>query len=143
MTDTDTKDEAKKRLGLARPGGRLELRSETGQVRQSFSHGRSKTVQVEVKKKRLAPPPPPPSRNDAKPAPSGDGGRPQGPRIEPQKRPQVLRALTDEERAARARAVHGAVRDEVVRAKDAESRRVEDEARRRADEERRRTEDDE
>ena len=35
-------------------GTRLELRRpvETGQVRQSFSHGRSKTVTVEVRKKR-------------------------------------------------------------------------------------------
>ncbi len=142
MTDTDTKDEAKKRLGLARPGGRLELRSETGQVRQSFSHGRSKTVQVEVKKKRIAPPPPPPppTRSEARP-PSTDTGR--APRVEAPKRPQVLRALTDEERAARARAVQGAVRDEVVRAKDAETRRLEDEARRRADEDRRRSEEEE
>src|SRR5437879_10016237 len=36
-------------------GTRLELRRpvETGQVRQSFSHGRSKTVTVEVRKKRI------------------------------------------------------------------------------------------
>ncbi len=33
--------------------GKLELKKtvETGQVRQSFSHGRSKTVTVEVRKK--------------------------------------------------------------------------------------------
>ena len=43
----------KKPLSLSRPG-RLELKKtvETGQVRQSFSHGRSKTVQVEVKRSR-------------------------------------------------------------------------------------------
>jgi translation initiation factor IF-2 len=142
MTDTDTKDEAKKRLGLARPGARLELRPEHAQVRQSFSHGRSKTVQVEVKKKRVAPPPPQP-RLDVKPSPAGDGGRAPGPRIEPVKRPQVLRALTEEERQARARALQGAIRDQEVRAKDAEARRLEDEARRRADEERRRQEEEE
>jgi len=47
--DTDKKQT----LGLSRPG-QLELKKtvEGGQVRQSFSHGRSKTVQVEVKKKR-------------------------------------------------------------------------------------------
>ncbi len=52
MTETTEKDR-KKKLGLSRPG-RLELRKtvETGQVRQSFSHGRSKSVTVEVKKKR-------------------------------------------------------------------------------------------
>ena len=57
MTDNepqsaDQQDE-KKPLGLKRPG-RLELKKtvESGQVRQSFSHGRTKTVQVEKKKKR-------------------------------------------------------------------------------------------
>jgi translation initiation factor IF-2 len=53
MTTTDEKTEAKKPLALNRPK-KLELKKtvETGQVRQSFSHGRSKTVQVEVKRKR-------------------------------------------------------------------------------------------
>jgi translation initiation factor IF-2 len=43
----------KKKLSLSRPG-KLELQKtiEGGQVRQSFSHGRSKVVTVEVKKKR-------------------------------------------------------------------------------------------
>src|SRR5215207_5121012 len=44
------------RIGLSRPAGgsRLELKKtvETGMVRQSFSHGRSKAVAVEVKKVR-------------------------------------------------------------------------------------------
>ena len=46
-------DEEKKPLTLTRPG-RLELKKtvESGVVKQSFSHGRSKTVAVEVKKKR-------------------------------------------------------------------------------------------
>ncbi len=50
-TSNETKE--KKPLSLSRPG-RLELKKtvETGQVRQSFSHGRSKTVQVEVKRSR-------------------------------------------------------------------------------------------
>ena len=50
----ETKQEGtKKPLTLNRPG-RLELKKtvETGQVRQSFSHGRTKAVTVEVKKKR-------------------------------------------------------------------------------------------
>jgi translation initiation factor IF-2 len=52
MTATDEQDR-KKMLSLSRPE-RLELKKtvETGQVRQSFPHGRSKTVTVEVKKKR-------------------------------------------------------------------------------------------
>ena len=47
------KDNKRKPLGLSRPG-KLELNKtiESGQVRQSFSHGRSKMVQVEVRKKR-------------------------------------------------------------------------------------------
>ena len=50
---TDTNDQDKRPLSLAKPG-KLELKKtvESGTVRQSFSHGRSKTVQVEVRKKR-------------------------------------------------------------------------------------------
>jgi len=57
MADTDTQEKdgtegGKKKLSL-RPG-KLELKKtiEGGQVRQSFSHGRSKVVAVEVRKKR-------------------------------------------------------------------------------------------
>ena len=57
MAETEGQDEAeakekgkKKPLSLSRPG-KLELKKtvETGQVRQSFSHGRSKVVAVEVR----------------------------------------------------------------------------------------------
>ncbi|NQV56642.1 MAG: translation initiation factor IF-2, partial [Rhodospirillales bacterium] len=51
---TDTKEKSpKKTLSLSRPG-KLELRKTVvgGQVRQNFSHGRSKVVAVEVRKKR-------------------------------------------------------------------------------------------
>ena len=51
---TENKEQGKgKKLGLSRPG-KLELKKtvETGQVRQSFSHGRSKMVTVEILKKR-------------------------------------------------------------------------------------------
>lgn len=46
-------DTAKGRLSL-RPAGRLELGRtvDAGSVKQSFSHGRTKTVQVEVRKSR-------------------------------------------------------------------------------------------
>ncbi len=50
----ETKEQKKgKKLGLSKPG-KLEIKKtvETGQVRQSFSHGRSKMVKVEVRKKR-------------------------------------------------------------------------------------------
>ena len=52
MAETKQENE-KKPLKLNRPG-RLELKKtvESGTVKQSFSHGRSKQVAVEVKKKR-------------------------------------------------------------------------------------------
>ncbi len=54
MSDTkDTGDTGKKPLTLKKPG-KLELKKtvDAGTVKQSFSHGRSKMVAVEVKKKR-------------------------------------------------------------------------------------------
>ena len=53
MSETNDQDTGKGRLSL-RPAGRLELGRtvDAGSVRQSFSHGRSKVVQVEVRKKR-------------------------------------------------------------------------------------------
>ena len=54
MSDTsDTNDTEKKPMTLKRPGT-LELKKtvDAGTVKQSFSHGRSKMVTVEVKKKR-------------------------------------------------------------------------------------------
>ena len=53
MSESTEQDPKKKRLGLSSPG-KLELKKtvESGQVRQNFSHGRSKMVQVEVRKKR-------------------------------------------------------------------------------------------
>ena len=55
--EQDANEHEQKRLTL-RSGGTLGLRRpvETGQVRQSFSHGRSKAVTVEVRKKRAVPP---------------------------------------------------------------------------------------
>ena len=53
MSEGNDQDAGKGRLSL-RPAGRLELGRtvDAGSVRQSFSHGRSKVVQVEVRKKR-------------------------------------------------------------------------------------------
>src|SRR5579859_6001900 len=55
MSEGNDQDAAKGRLSL-RPAGRLELGRtvDAGSVRQSFSHGRSKVVQVEVRKKRTS-----------------------------------------------------------------------------------------
>src|SRR6476660_3474293 len=68
----------KPKLGTRPPLG-LKRTVETGKVKQSFSHGRSKTVVVEVKKRRIlgrpgeAPPPeapkPEPVAEAPKPAP--------------------------------------------------------------------------
>jgi translation initiation factor IF-2 len=148
MTDT-TEQEQKRPLTLARPGGRLELRKgvETGQVRQSFSHGRSKTVTVEVRKKRvIGPGTPEPGKAEPAPAVAREAApaaRPQP--AEPARRPVVIpRTLTAEERAGRVRAVQDAQKaDEEARRRaalaEADRRRQEEEraaaeARRRAEE---------
>lgn len=102
------KNEQDGKLTLRRPG-RLELKKtvETGQVRQSFSHGRTKAVTVEVKKKRTFE--------------RGAGGnmRAVSEAANPVKAPEVEAAgvpdlgnLTEEERAARIRALRGAAHDE-------------------------------
>ena len=166
MTDA-TEQEQKRPLTLARPGGRLELRKgvETGQVRQSFSHGRSKTVTVEVRKKRVVGPgTPEPGRAEPAPAVAREAApvaRPQP--SEPARRPVVIpRTLTAEERAGRVRAVQDAQkadeearyraalveadrrRQEEERAAEAARRHAEEEARARVEEEesRRRTAED-
>ena len=55
---TEANEQEQKRPLTLRSGGTLGLRRpiETGQVRQSFSHGRSKQVTVEVRKKRVITP---------------------------------------------------------------------------------------
>jgi translation initiation factor IF-2 len=120
-----TEQEQKRPLTLGRTGTRLELRRpvETGQVRQSFSHGRSKTVTVEVRKKRTltAGGLPEPGRSET-PAPVVARAQPAAPSPaagEPVRRPVTVlpRALTAEERAGRVRALQDA------RKADEESRR--------------------
>ncbi|MFO1189768.1 MAG: translation initiation factor IF-2 [Alphaproteobacteria bacterium] len=155
---TDTKENpGKGRLSLSRPGG-IELKKivETGQVRQNFSHGRSKAVTVEVRKRRSL------TREDlaqAKPAAGAEpAAKPATPAPEDQARRAVQRALTDEERATRLKALedsrhvepelkavktvaalHAAVAEEEAkrRAAEEEAKRQaeEEEIRRRADEE--------
>ena len=127
-------DGGRRTLGLSRPG-QLELRKtiEGGHIRQQFSHGRSKAVQVEVKKKRtfrrgssgrLTEVK---KRIDAGGGPSPRSGAP---------RPAPGQKLTGEEVAARARALENARLAEEERRRTLESaRRAEEEARRRAEEE--------
>jgi translation initiation factor IF-2 len=49
---SETKNPGEKKLGVAGPKLTLRPRTETGVVRQSFSHGRSKQVVVEKVKRR-------------------------------------------------------------------------------------------
>ena len=84
MTETDEK--GKKKLSLS-SGGTLSLgkKIETSQVKQSFSHGRSKTVQVERRRKRA------PIAQKSETQPFDEN--------------LALKNLTSEERAARTRAL--------------------------------------
>ena len=114
-----------KKLELSAPG-KLELNKtiETGSVRQSFSHGRSKMVAVEVKKKRVFAPDSGGQMAEIKKA--------AGPLVVPPAPEEVVvadkpvaamttpsgRVLTNEERASRMKALEGArEQDETKRIK--------------------------
>ncbi len=126
---SETKNPGEKKLSV----GKLTLkpRTETGVVRQSFSHGRSKQVVVEKVKRRAvgpgearaepvaaeAPKRAAPAAKSA-PAVTAEVPKPSG---------VVLRTLTEEERAARAHALADS------RVREAEERKIaEEEARRKA-----------
>ncbi len=163
MTDSNDKNETKSGAGRA-GGGTLTLKrptTEQSRVKQSFSHGRTKTVVVETKRKRFGDDKP--ASAEAKPmfqvqpkvaAPATP------PRTTQNNRSGVvLRTLTDEEKEARDRALVGSrVREaeerkqqeiEALRRKEhdekdaldreaAAKRKLEDDARHRAEEEGRR-----
>jgi translation initiation factor IF-2 len=146
MSEGNDQETAKGRLSL-RPSGRLELGRtvDAGSVRQSFSHGRSKVVQVEVRKKRV----PGAAAPGATPAAPAMRGAPATPRSAQTGAP--VRALTATELAARQRALveqqREAARREAERREQEkisilsaaeEARRREEEARRAAEEEERR-----
>ena len=121
---TEANEQEQKRPLTLGGGTRLELRrsTESGQVRQSFSHGRSKTVTVEVRKTRKIVPGAPPETVHAEPTPLVARIQPaeSAPPVEPVRRVVAIpRALTAEERAGRVRAVQDA-------------RKADDEQRRRA-----------
>ena len=122
------------------PSRTLSLRRrDGGTVRQSFSHGRAKTVVVEKKRKRISAPggagdadegqntpqqAAAPTGGAQSPGQSQQPARPQG-----QRGGVVLRTLTEEEKQARARALSDS------RVQEAEERRrAEEEARRQAEE---------
>jgi translation initiation factor IF-2 len=125
--DIESKD-AERKTPIKLTPGKLELKKtvETGQVRQSFSHGRSKVVTVEVRKKRTFA--------------QGAGGvlqevkdQPRAPEHEPAAAPETpeaarphLHDLTTGEKAARARALQDALKAEH------ETHKAEEEAKRHA-----------
>ena len=140
MSEGNDQDQAKGRLSL-RPAGRLELGRtvDAGSVRQSFSHGRSKVVQVEVRKKRGPGPTPAPG------APGAPAGRAAAPAST---RPAGAgRALTASELATRQRVLEEQQKESAKR--ESERREQEkisilsaaEEARRREDDNRRVAED--
>ncbi len=149
MSEGNDQDTSKGRLSL-RPAGRLELGRtvDAGSVRQSFSHGRSKVVQVEVRKKRAVGTPPPPAGAPGSGATAPTARGPSPPR---QASGGPARALTQTEQAARQRALveqqREAARREAERREQEkisilsaaeEARRREEEARRTAEDEARR-----
>ncbi|WP_170761365.1 translation initiation factor IF-2 [Ruegeria lacuscaerulensis] len=114
MSDND----GKKTLGL-RGGAR------PGNVKQSFSHGRTKNVVVETKRKRVVVPKPGAGKPGGGAAPSGD----------PSRRPA---GISDAEMARRMKALQAAKAREVEEAaarEAAEKAREEERARRRAEQE--------
>ncbi len=140
---SDSQDQERKTpLKLSQPG-KLELKKtvETGQVRQSFSHGRSKVVTVEVRKKRTF---------------SSAGGAMHEikdgvhtiaeadlaaavAKVEAATKAANAHDLTNHEKAARAKALQDALRheEEVRRRAEEEAARfaLEEDARRRSEEE--------
>jgi translation initiation factor IF-2 len=138
MSETNEQDQGKGRLSLGR--GRLELGKtvDAGSVRQSFPHGRSKVVQVEVVKKRVVAP----GAAAAKAAPAAPApAAPAGPARPSRPAAGAPRQLTSEERAARQRALEEEMREQRRREAEAQSISVlsaAEEARRKAEEEERR-----
>lgn len=114
MSDSD----GKKTLGL-RGGG-----SRPGNVKQSFSHGRTKNVVVETKRKRVVVP---------KPGAGKAGGGSAAPIGDPSRRPA---GITDAEMARRLKAVQAAKARESIEAAEREAEekaRAEERERRRAE----------
>src|SRR5512135_2034131 len=128
---SETKNPGEKKLSVTGKTLTLKPRTETGVVRQSFSHGRSKQVVVEKVKRRSIGGPaevkaePALAESARKPAAAGKAAP--APVEAPKPSGVVLRTLTDEERAARAHALADS------RVREAEERKIaEEEARRRA-----------
>src|SRR6185312_9462356 len=100
MSDTEDTPRTRKPLGLKRS-------VDAGEVKQTFSHGRTNKVVVEVKRRRVigrpgeapvaAPPPPPPPPPAPKPAAKAPP-RPSAAKETPQERVARLQREAEEER---------------------------------------------
>ena len=132
MSD-DNNQRPRKPLGLKRS-------VDAGEVKQTFSHGRTNKVVVEVKRRRVLkpgseaaappppPPPPPPPAPAEKPAPAPRPARPAPAGETPQERVKRLQLEAEEERLRLA--------EEARKREEAEAREREEEERRRAEENR-------
>jgi len=131
MSD-DENQRTRKPLGLKRS-------VDAGEVKQTFSHGRTNKVVVEVKRRRVlgkpgeaaAPPPPPPPPAPPPPAPTRPAApapRPAPAGETPQERVKRLQLEAEEERLRLA--------EEARKREEAEAREREEEERRRAEEKR-------
>ena len=122
---SDTKDTGSKH-GIGRTLSMKRPAVEQGRVRQNFSHGRSKTVAVEIKRKRTAVPGEPGKIESREP--QTINLKPASQRVEPKRDESsfarsgmVLRTLTNDEKEARERALADA------RVREAEERKHADE----------------
>ncbi|PLK24529.1 translation initiation factor IF-2 [Porphyrobacter sp. TH134] len=141
MSDDNDNQRTRKPLGLKRS-------VDAGEVKQTFSHGRTNKVVVEVKRRRVlgkpgteaaAPPPPTPAPPPPAPAPVAEAPRPAAPPPRavrpapagetPQERVKRLQLEAEEERLRMA--------EEARKREDEERQRAEEEERRRAEENRR------
>ncbi len=129
-------DEVENKPTLGRRPLGLKPRIESGEVKQTFSHGRTNKVVVEVKRKKLigkpgyapepavAPPPPPPPPPAAAPAPAIRKAAPGG--ETPQERVARLQREAEEERLRLAEEASRREVEQRARAAEAERRRVEE-----------------
>ena len=122
MSDQD--QERKTPLKLSQPG-KLELKKtvESGQVRQSFSHGRSKVVTVEVRKKRTFAPGAGGAMHEVRDA-GEEGAVPVvHEEVDTNKGPLLPHDLTSQEKQARVRALQ----DAIIRAEEDQRHRADEE----------------
>ena len=133
MSETDND---KPKLGMRAPLG-LKRTVETGKVKQSFSHGRSNTVVVEVKRRRVIGPGGAPEATPAAPLPPEPPVQQQAPEAPRPAPPRAPAGETPQERQAR---MLREAEDQRMHSLEDQRRREESERQRAAEEEARRAE---